>query len=297
MIKRMIQYNYVLKTIAILLFMAGCASINAQKLEKVQGKYTYDIGENEEIILSKVKQECILRAQEEAIREKFPEIISSNTTMVDANVNGKAIEIYEEKTSSDLRAEWIRDICPPKISFIYADDHLALTAEVWGEAREIFRSKIDLEWKIFCGGTTDELKKNDNFKNKERFYVKFRSPADGYIAIYLVNSEKKVAQCLLPYRNNAQGSHEIKAGKQYTFFDERNDPNAVPYQLETTDQYERDNVVLLYSPNKFIKCNDNFEYQLPNILSKDVFENWLSQLRIDKDLVVDRSRWITIINK
>lgn len=286
-----------LKIASILLLMSICIPTSAQRQEKVHGKYSYTIGENEQITLFEVKQNCIRHARNEAIKEKFPELISASTNMTDASINGKVIENFVEEVTISSRAEWISDTRQPSVTASYENGNLTFTAEVWGEAREIRQSHPDFEWKILCGGTTDSHESNV-FRQGSHIYIKFRSPADGYLAIYILDSTSESASCLLPYRSNGTGYHKVKAGEQYVFFDGNTDPEAhTGYIMTTKADTEMDNVVLIYSPNQFTKCNDiTGDHKHPNSLSTNDFEKWLRKLRIkDKDVVVDRSRWITIV--
>ncbi len=294
----MLHHKYSKIFISFLLLIIASTSANAQKLEKVHGKYSYTIGENERITLFEMKQRCILHAQNEAIKEKFNEIISANTNIVDASINGKTIENFIDEVTVNSCAEWLGDTQPPVFTASYKDGQLTFTAEVWGEAREIVQSKPDFDWKILCGGTTDRYE-NNLFKNRERIYIKFRAPADGYVAIYLLDSTDGMASCLLPYKYNSTGYHKIKAGEQYLFFDSNTDPNAIDYSITTSAQIEMDNIVVIYSPNQFVRCNDKTsDSKHPNSVSTKDFEKWLRKLRnSDKKLVVDRSRWITITNE
>lgn len=277
------------------LLMFVCIPTNAQKLEKVHGKYSYTIGENERITVFEVKQNCIKHARNEAIKEKFPELITANTNMTDASINGKVIENFVEEVTISSRAEWIGDVRQPLVTASYVNGKLTFTAEVWGEAREIKQSRPDFEWKILCGGTTDSYEGNV-FKHRTPLFIKFRSPADGYLAIYILDSTSESASRLLPYRSDGTGFHKVKAGEQYVFFDRTTDPDAKGYNMTTQASVEMDNVVLVYSPNQFVKANDiTGDHKRPDSLSISDFERWLHRLRNrDKDVVVDRSRWITI---
>lgn len=286
------------KTFHLILLLLVCVVGYAQKTEKVHGKYSYTVGENESITLMEVKQKCIINAQSEAIKETFKEKIESTTNMVDGNVNGKEVSAFYDEVTLNSSAEWIGDTQEPVISAVYEDGKLTFTAEVWGEAREITQNKVDFEWKTLCNGTTDSYE-SDKFKPKDRLYIKFKSPVSGYIAIYLLDSSSKRANRMLPYRNNTTGYHEVKAGQEYILFDRDSDPTATPLTISTNDALEMDQIILIFSPNSFTKNNDdNGDRKHLSSQTVENFEQWIKKMRKrDKDMVIDRSKWITIVNE
>lgn len=282
----------------ICLFQAISLTSWAQKPVKVHGKATLVVSDNDNYTPKEAKQECINRARYEAIKEVFGEMISSTTAMVDAKYgNGEELSSFVQETNMNARAEWLEDTKEPSVVLDVQDGYIIYTAEVWGKAREIPVSRIDFSWKVLCGN------KNDNqeglkFNDKQRIYIRFRTPVAGYVAVYLLDSRKKEASCLLPYKNNQRGQHRVNAGQDYIFFDTECDPMAVNYRLTTSDPVEMDQVVFIFSPNPFTKCNEiTGDRKHPNSLSIEDFEIWLRKLKIrDTDIVVDRSKWIVISN-
>lgn len=267
----------------------------AQKTEKVHGTASYTVGENEHISIAEIKSKCIHNAQQAAIKEAFNERISSLTNMVDGNINGDEISSFYEEVTISTVAEWIGDQKPPVITAEYADDKLTFTAEVWGEAREITKSKTEIEWKTLCNGVTDAYQ-STSFKHRDNLYIKFKSPISGYVAIYFIDSASKQAVCMLPYKSDQEGRHQVKAGKEYVFFDKVSDPNAIPLRLTTNEEKEMDQVVLIFSPNSFTKNNDDRGIgKALSTQSREKFEQWLRKLRKqDDDMVVERSTFIIV---
>lgn len=278
------------------LWQATSLSSMAQKPVKVHGKATLVVSDNDDITPMEAKRECIKRAKNEAIKEAFGEVISSNTEMVDAtDANGNELNSFVQNTSMSARAEWVEDIKEPAVTLDVQDGRIVYTAEVWGWAREIPLARIDFTWKVLCGGK-DDCHESNKFANRQRIFVKFRTPVDGYVALYLLDSTKKEASCLLPYKSNRRGQHRVQAGRDYVFFDSECDPMAICYRLTTDEPVEMDQIVLMFSPNPFTKCNEiTGDRKHPNSLSIEDFENWLRKQRDrDRDLVVDRTKWLTI---
>lgn len=273
-------------------------TILAQKVKKVHGKATITFSLlDSQMSGPEAKRECIKQAQLNAIREAFGELISANTNMIDASICGQDVSDFYEEVNLSSKAEWIEDTKVPSIKTSAEDDIVTITAEVWGKAREISMSSIDIDWKIMTGNQGNFFE-TDKFNHKQRIIVKFKAPVDGFLAVYLLDSTQKEASCLLPYKNNPKGKHEVKGGKEYILFDKESDPKAFNYNLTTRAPIEVDNVVLIFSPNSFTKCNEiTGDRRHPNSLSMDDFNLWLRKLQLrDTEMVVDRSKIVTIFN-
>ena len=135
---------------------------------------------------------------------------------------------------------------------------------------------------------------SDQFDSRERFFVKFKSPIDGYVAIYLISDDDNTA-CLLPYRQDRTGQVQVKGGKEYVFFDKATNPAATHYRLSTNRLQEMNQLVVVFSPNPFSKdVNITTDHRNPTYLSQKDFAKWLlKNQRADKDMVVAR-KWLTI---
>lgn len=269
----------------------------AQKIATIHGQYTYEVGDNDNITLREAKLKCIELAKADAIKTAFGELITSD--VIDSNVetNGeKTSSYFWENTVAKAKGNWLGDTRDPEIQINYIDGKLIFTAEVWGTAREIVQAQTDLEWKILKEGS-DGKEETAQLNSGERIYVSFRSPADGYVAVYLIENDDNTS-CLLPYRKNTTGRHQIKSGRDYIFFDKEVDPNATPYNLTTQNESEDNQLVIIYSPNSFTKCNDvSKNSKRPNALTTHDFQKWLLKCqRADSDMVVNK-KWIRINKK
>ena len=285
------------KLTLIVLILAFTLLTQAQREEEVSGSYTYVLSENDGITLKEAKHMCIELAKAAAIKEKFGELITSD--VIDSNVetNGESTNSYYwENTVAMAKGDWLGDTEKPQLDIKYEDDKLIFTAEVKGRAREIIQSKIDLKWEIMKDGLTMR-KKTSIFESGERIFVNFRSPADGYVAIYLILGDD-VTQCLLPYPKDTDGRFEVKAGREYMFFDKEEDLTAVPWKLSTKRRLENNQLVIIYSPNPFTKCNDkSVDKMHPNTLNTHDLQRWLLKCqREDRDMVVNK-KWVKIYQK
>ena len=283
--------------VLIILVLTFIQTAQAQREEEVSGTYTFVVSENDDISLKEAKHKCIELAKATAIREKFGELITSD--VIDSNVetNGESTNSYYwENTVAMAKGDWLGDTEKPRLDIKYEDDKLIFIAEVKGRAREIIQSKIDLKWEIMKDGLTMR-KKTSVFESGERIFVNFRSPADGYVAIYLILGDD-VTQCLLPYPKDTDGRFEVKAGREYMFFDKEEDLTAVPWKLSTKRRLENNQLVIIYSPNPFTKCNDkSVDKMHPNTLNTHDLQRWLLKCqRADRDMVVNK-KWVKIYQK
>ena len=276
-------------------FLLPCASwAQKQKETTVHGSDTYIVGENDNITLSEAKHRCIELAKAKAIKAVFGELVTSDVIDSYSEANGeKASSYFWENTVAMAKGIWLGDTKKPVVNATYEDDKLVFTAEVWGRAREIVQSQVDLKWEVLTryGG---ELHETSDFKSGNRVFVRFRSPADGYVAIYLITGDDET-ECLLPYRENPKGQHPIKRGTDYLFFDKEEDSSATQYNLNTKHEMERNQLVIIYSKRPFTKCNDiTGDAKHPNSLSTADFQKWLLKCqRADADMIISK-KWVTI---
>ncbi len=277
----------------ILLFPQG---IMGQKTVEVHGSYVYQVNDDANITLREAKLKCIELAKAEAIKKEFGEMITSEAIDTNIETNGESLSsFFWENTVALARGDWLGDLQKPKVDIVYNEGKLVFRAEVWGMAREIIQSKTELKWNIMKDGSEKKVE-TASFDSGEKIYVSFRSPADGYVAIYLITGEDQTA-CLLPYKKNVAGRFPVKGDTDYVFFDKALSPIAQQYALSTNSIKEQNQIVIMFSPNPFTKCNDiTGDKTHPNSLSTHDFQKWLLKIqRSDRDLVVNK-KWVTIQN-
>ena len=271
-------------------------SATAQKDVEVHGTSVYEVGENDNITLREAKRKCLELAKAEAIKAEFGELITSDVIDTNAETNGETTtSFFWENTIAMAKGDWLGDTQEPQLDIEYKDGKLVFTAEVWGRAREIMQSKADLKWKILRE-ENGEKEETNRFRDKDKIYISFRSPADGYVAVYLIQADDDTS-CLLPYKNDSDGRFQIKRGKEYVFFDRESDPAnyPYPYKLTTKHAMEDNQLVIIYSPNPFTKCNDvSNDPKRPNTLNTHDFQKWLLKCqRSDSDMIVNK-KWVKI---
>lgn len=283
-----------LYAVSFLLILSGNVVVNAQKVVDVHASYIYAIGDNDNVTIREAKLKCLELAKAEAIKAAFGELITSDVIDSNAETDGEAHSSYFwENTVAMAKGDWLSYSQPPRIQMEYVNDRLLITTEVWGKAREITQASTDLKWTILKDAQGKMLETAD-FCSGERIYVRFQSPADGFVAIYLITGDDETS-CLLPYKNNTSGRCPIQQGKLYTFFDKQEDPLATHYRLSTQRASEQNQLVIIYSPNPFAKCNDiTGDKRHPNSLSTRDFQKWLLKCqRADRDMIV-KKKWVKI---
>lgn len=279
-------------------FILMCANLQpsafAQKTVAVHGVYNYEVSTNDNVTFKEAKLKCIELAKAEAIKGEFGELITSDVIDTNVETNGEATStFFWENTVAMAKGVWLGETKPTEFNVEYTDNKLIFKAEVWGTAREIIQAKADLKWKIMKE-VDGKMQESNRFINGERVFLNFRSPADGYLAIYLITGDDETA-CLLPYKKDPTGRFRIKRGTVYTFFNREVDPETVQYRLKTNHPLEDNQLVIIFSPHPFTKCNDiTGDARHPNSLSTHDFQKWLlSCQRADSDMVVDK-RWLKI---
>ena len=268
--------------------------VMAQRTATVQGTYTYVVGDNDNITLREAKLKCVELAKADAIKTEFGELITSDVIDTNVETNGEASSSYFwENTVAMAKGDWLGDTKAPEISVTYVNGKLIFHANVWGKAREIIQAKADLKWSILKDGN-DQKVETTSFNSGERIYMKFRSPSAGFVAVYLIVGDDETS-CLLPYRRDPDGMQPVRSGKDYLFFEKEADPLATYYKLSTKREVEDNQLVVIYSPHPFTKCNDiTGDERHPNSLSTHDFQKWLLKCqRADRDMVVAK-KWVKI---
>jgi len=253
---------------------------------KVCGEYTYVVPAN--ISREQARRIAVERAREQAIVDKFGRNVTISSSTVVRNENEQSSIRLLSLGNSEMRGEWLEDIGTPTFyEFFERNEQVVKVTNVCGNAVEIREAGIDFTAKTLRNGRTLSDESVD-FRDGNDIYLWFRSPRDGYLAVYLVDDNIETAYCLLPYMNDntGRGAKKIKGGKDYVFFSKK---HAEPYEIPIMDEYvltaekpiEHNHLFIIFSPNEFTKANDAPANQdlLPRQLSYDDFRKWLATNR------------------
>lgn len=276
------------------LFIAVCllsfaSAVMAQRTKKVRAEYTYHAPEN--ISLEEAKRIALERAKLQAIADEFGTVVSqSNTTLV-SNRNGESSTDFFSLGGSEVKGEWIETIGEPGYEIAYEQGMLVVKAIVSGRIREIVSAEIDIKAEVLCNGTDLKFARTD-FKNGDDLYLYFQSPVDGYLAVYLLDEVSQMVYCLLPYKSSSEAVAPIEHDTAYIFFSAAHAGDKAhlvdEYTMTCTRSVERNTLYVVFSPNEFAKANsNNVEELLPQELSFEEFQKWLSKGRVrDKEMSV-----------
>ncbi len=192
--------------------------------------------------------------------DEFGTLLSQMNTSVIQNNNERSNVDFKSLSASEVKGEWIEDTEAPQIQILYEQGFMLVKAKVCGKAREITRAAIGFSSKILRNGKDDKFE-SEVFNENDDFYLSFQSPVEGYLSVYLIDDEQN-AFCLLPYAKDSDGQLKVEHGKRYLFFD----ANVVPemekgivdeFTMTCSKSIEYNQLYVIFSPNAFIKANDN----------------------------------------
>ncbi len=280
----------------VLIFCLAFLSASAQDIRKVCGEAIYYAPEN--VTMEQAKQIALQRAKTDALAVAYGTIVSQNNVTTTKNEQGKSeINLYS-LGGSEVKGEWLETIGEPEYQISYEKGMLVVKVSVCGKAREIISAGVDFMAKTLRNGT-DERFESDQFKDGDELFLLFRSPSDGYLAVYLVD-DKGMAYCLLPYRAVSDGNVRVEANKNYLFFSQENIDRGCSssmvdeYTLTCEKHTENNFLYMIFSPNTFVKANDYLgrcntgDMLLPRELPFKEFQKWVMKNRtFDKEMRVE----------
>lgn len=268
----------------------------SQKIKTVDGEYTYVVPEN--VNLDKAKYIALERLKIQLIEEEFGATVSqSNSTLVKNN-NGKSDVDFVSIGGSEVNGEWIETIGTPRYNIYYEKEMLVVSVKAKGRIREIISTAVDVKSLVLRNGIEDRFE-SDTFKSVDDLYISFQSPTNGYLVVYLVDTEQR-AFCLLPYQNMKEGSFNVEANKRYVLFSTQTaaselKPYVDEYTMTCTHDQEINQLYVIFSTSPFVKAiDDKLEKELPRELSNEDFQKWLAKYRTRDTNMVVKKTTITI---
>lgn len=258
-------------------------------LKTVTDKITYIYYDSaDDITMSQAKKKAIERAKIAMIEKHFGSTISQASTSTVKNVDGKSTTEFYQIGTDDVNGEWIETIGEPHFDEIaYKDGMLQIKVTIRGTIREIKTARTQIDVRILRMGTDDE-NESDAFRFGDNFYISFRSPIDGYAAVFIY-SEDSAVQRLLPTPNMNVGSFPVKGGKREVFFE-----TGQQYTAYCERSSEQNTIYVLFSPNRFNHPNDEAREGFPSSLDMMSFQKWLSSTRRQDREMVLVTKTITI---
>ncbi len=304
----MVKVKRLRSSLLILLFLGIRLFAFAQVEVNATGEYSFRIEPNQTLV--QAKEFALEQAKIIAIENAFGRIISNgNSTYLQNNTNSNQIQTktsFSFISESFVKGEWIKDNSKPVFTFEIINDEQWLKVKVDGLIREIENDPIAFEFhtlncpKLNC--------KTELYKDDQDFYVYFKSPENGYLAIYLDDPNLSETARILPYQNSRlyEGSVKVNRDTDYLFFTKSNDllkeigaVDELKFKLAKSNESEQYKLYVLFSKEPFANplLTDNRkmiaekkeELLLPKSLPSEQFQRWLQKFRINrKKIQVDR---------
>lgn len=264
----------------------------ADNIQRISTEYTY-LSDNSHETPEQAEQTALLRAKQQALEEHFGIEVSSVQSVLQHSrmENGgasDATDLFALKETAP-RGEWIETVKERVISRTFQDGFWQVRVYVEGKARSLAVQKADIRYAFINNVHDREMRML--FHDGDDLFLRFSSPVDGALCVYLVDEEQN-AYCLLPYQNVGAGFQPVRANNDYLFFSADAEP-ADEYVLTCQRTVEQNVLFVVFSPNRFTKANDRQggvnwrEEQLPRQLPYSEFIQWLTRNQTrDRDMVV-----------
>ena len=271
-----------------LIAILSCISLTlCAQTRKISGTYIYYADPS--MSIKEAKAAAIENAKVQALAKEFGTLIVQSTLSQEQQKQGRESSYFTQLSTSEVKGEWIEDTKEPEavITATLPDDVMVIEATVHGKARPISNEAVDFETLVLRNGTEKRFA-DTNFKDGDDMYLYFKTPANGYVAVYLID-ESQTAYCLLPYANDPNGQQPVVHGKEYVFFSPEHTydmPRNIIDQVYMTcddENVEYNQLYVIYSPNAFTKAVDadkqaNQGRLLPHQLPLKDFSRWLGKL-------------------
>ena len=277
------------KVVFLILAVVLAQPLSAQKKRREEvRKVTYTMAFTDDVSPEKAKAIVLEQAQIEAVSQAFGTTLSMSNELIEGTKDGRVFNDITIKTTSDVRGEWIETIGTPEwFSARHGDKLTEYTVTVKGRIREWNAETADLDIRLLRNGVDTLRNKAHDFTyySKDDFYVYFRSPQPGYLAIYATKEtgDHKMAQRLLPYPRQEGEAYQVQADEEYYFFSpekSRLDSRVVALKLDCYGEEDINKVYVIFSPTPFVRAADAKD-NITNLnqLSLPDFHRWLSNRR------------------
>ena len=292
-----------MRTLTIILALLLCStSVTAQqkktkKLEEKVVEITHTEVFGQDISRTQAESRVLEQAKIQAIADNFGTSVMMSNRTSNAILDGTTTTNFVSFGESDVQGEWIETIGTPKWTRKEEGNLTAYTVTLKGRIRELNKSSVDIDVRLLCNGvdtTTNKLRMG-TYYHGDSAYVYFKSPVEGYVAIYITDelSDNKIAQRLLPYPRQGGQAYHVQADEDYYFFSKNKAPSkdrryVVTERMGCYGQFDINKVYVIFSPTAFTKANDtSVSSDMPNQLPLNDFHKWLtSHRRRDTDMVI-----------
>lgn len=272
-------------------------ALTAQEVVNVSGEYTYVVPIN--ISLEQAKQIALERARIQCLADHFGTIVNQSHSTVMRTVDGDSEVSHFTLGETEVKGEWLGDTKQPiyKITYDEITGSNTIYVKVFGKARAISNSKVDVSAKVLCNGVTPRHEREVLYEG-DQIFLSFIAPVDGYLCVYLVDEETN-AYCMLPYESNDEGSQQVEANKQHVFFSKdyaRADELVDEYVMSCSHDGESNILYIIFSPTPFYKAVDRMSSTSLQQLTYEDLQEWLLSIQ-SKDPNLQVIRKTVVIKK
>ena len=273
-------------------------SINgkAQKKFNAQGSAQVKVENNmsREMAQDKASDLAIINAIESVLGTYVEQ--ETNINIEDGTTNFRIIG------NTKVKGEWLKTIKEEYSENTVESKNLngdGTITEIWitcntkGIVREIVKPTLTFE--ALTLNCPQSICRTTKYFNSEQFYLSFKTPSDGYLSVYIIESD--IAYRLLPYSAMDKryiDAVQVLADKDYVFFSQSKShdyfsdfPTQLVDELIMTTDLDREysQLYVIFSTELFSKpiLNASVDLQsgsLPKSLSRKQFENWINNNRI-----------------
>jgi ribosomal protein L23 len=269
-----------------------------------------------------VKKEAENKAIINALEKAFGVmVIEGNTMYVQDIQSGKKSEtntVFNSIANTCVKGELV-EVLDKSFEEVYGTVYIGEKEEKVKEikctvkirARELEDNPVNFE--MYPLNCLDIHCKTNTFKaDIDDFYIYFRSPVSGYIAIFL--DDGKQAQQLLPYQSMRQKFEQgvpISANNEYFLFSNKNNyfgSNADEYIFKAEQLMEQERLFFIfskkpivqpylkqgYSSEKLSEAEKESGWKIPDALPSEDFQRWLIKSRMNNRGIVVQVEDITI---
>lgn len=289
-----------MKTLRRIFIVIFCLAISgymkAAEPEKVSITYEYNSNDRHES-QALAEQHAIEYAKRKAIEDRFPVLASSVTALSSTEKSHNGSSSVDERFYSSYetiaRGEWIGQPQEQVLESYHNGEYWIVKVHVEGLLREKKAKPVDLRYAFVRD--MNERENRVQYTDGDEMLLRFTSPIDGALCLYLVDAEKEAtAYCLLPSATAGKGYQSVSANTEYIFLQAK-DNNGLYVTLNTALEQEFNTLYLLFSPNSFAKALDRKGgtikegYLLPRNLSYSDFQAWIVKAQTaDEQMVVIR---------
>lgn len=279
-----------MKLLRIFILLFVCVGYNvayAQRTVESTGTYTYILKDNE---TPKAGEQKVLElAMQNAVEKAFGRKVGVKNLLSIGNKNGESSSDFSSYGWNLVNGTWVETIGKPQIKRTFDDDgHIVFSCTITGKVKEGIDDTVDFEVKAlkdpnnlmsesseFYGSTAGD-NRGDNL------YLYFKTPVEGYLNVYLVDEDNGIAYCLLPERDDTNGTYKVKRNREYCFFkgkDTNSDRTGKVY-FTCEKPIEHNTIHVVFSPREFLtsRLDSHDEDFLADSLPLSDYETWFARL-------------------